>query len=452
MSIYFSLRTKLFLAFFSFTIVITAGIAYVLYGHIKQDHISFLRNDLKHMAAIAALQVNGDMLERLASPAEETSPAYQEIKRQLALIALQNPDIKYIYTLRKTDVAGMYSFIVDADPDQTSVAHLGQIYDGTALPAMAAAFSAPAADPDFSTDQWGTTISGYAPVYNSRGQVVGIVGLDITADTVQAQFHSYARTLLYVLAVAIFLILAVSMIMAHNFSNRIRNLHQAVGDMNVGNLNISLLVEGSDEIDCLAAEINELAVTLHGERENMLFSVIAALVRALEAKDPYTFGHSSEVAEIAVQIAEKMNLTEQEIFKINVAAILHDIGKIGISDVILHKTGGLNETEWEQIKRHPAIGSAIIRGIPALTDVTQMVLHHHARWDGKGYPYSLAGEDIPLGARIIAVADSFQAMISDRPYRKGKSTTEALDEIQRCSGTQFDPRVAESFLRRSANK
>ncbi|MFA6692517.1 MAG: HD domain-containing phosphohydrolase, partial [Acholeplasmataceae bacterium] len=127
-------------------------------------------------------------------------------------------------------------------------------------------------------------------------------------------------------------------------------------------------------------------------------------------------------------------------------SVLHDIGKIAIDDQILNKPGKLNNEEWENIKRHPEIGYRILSSSPEYIQIAEDILYHHERYDGKGYPRGLKGEEIPIRARIITIADSFDAMISDRPYRKALSKQEALNEIKKCAGTQFDPKIAELFI------
>ncbi|WP_319541848.1 HD-GYP domain-containing protein [uncultured Pseudodesulfovibrio sp.] len=168
---------------------------------------------------------------------------------------------------------------------------------------------------------------------------------------------------------------------------------------------------------------------------------------AIDAKDPYTSMHSEEVAEVSHALALSMGLSPCEADIIHVAGHLHDIGKIGVPDSVLKKRGPLNTSEWQAVRRHPKAGADILRPVAALNNlgVVDMVLHHHERYDGKGYPDRLKGTQIPLGARIIAVADSLSAMLQDRPYRVSKDFDAARDEILKCSGTQFDPRVVQAF-------
>lgn len=207
---------------------------------------------------------------------------------------------------------------------------------------------------------------------------------------------------------------------------------------------------GNNEIGRLARSYEKMRSSLaqlHTERENLLLLTIEALIIALESKDGYTHNHSREVAKIVSRIAKEMELGEDQVFQVKFAALLHDIGKIGIPDIILNKVSKLTEEEWEVMKKHPGIGARIINLIPQLKEVAQAISLHHARWDGMGYPENISGDEIPLGARIIAVADAFQAMTSDRPYRKSLSFQEAVAEIRRCAGTQFDPLVVQAFLK-----
>jgi len=169
---------------------------------------------------------------------------------------------------------------------------------------------------------------------------------------------------------------------------------------------------------------------------------IEALTSALEARDPYTQAHTGRIRDLSAAIALAMRVPRHVRDAVHLGALLHDVGKIGISDAILHKPGPLSEAEWEVMRRHPEIGVRVLRGIEFLEPALEVVLHHHERWDGRGYPTGLRGEDIPLSARIVAVCDSFDAMTSDRPYRKAMEVDQALNELASVAGTQLDPRCA----------
>jgi HD-GYP domain-containing protein (c-di-GMP phosphodiesterase class II) len=173
---------------------------------------------------------------------------------------------------------------------------------------------------------------------------------------------------------------------------------------------------------------------------------VETLVRCLEAKDSYTAFHSDRVAAIARDIALKMGLPPDQVSAAQTGAKLHDIGKLKIPEAILRKDEGLSREEWLNITKHPEYGVRLLKPLePFLGEVFPIVLHHHERWDGRGYPHKKAGYEIPLLARIVAVADAYEAMTSDRPYRRAKRPEEALREIQDLAGIQFDPRVVEAF-------
>lgn len=183
------------------------------------------------------------------------------------------------------------------------------------------------------------------------------------------------------------------------------------------------------------------------ELEDLFLKLLRVLVSALDAKSPWTRGHSERVAEYAESIAGDMGLDGDEIKNINLAGLLHDIGKIGTFDHVLDKPTRLTAEEYEMVKRHPAQGASILEGIKQLRDVVPIVKYHHERPDGKGYPFGLKGDEIPLGARILHVADSFDSMTADRPYRSAPGYDFAVSELSRFSGTQFDRLVVEAALK-----
>jgi len=188
---------------------------------------------------------------------------------------------------------------------------------------------------------------------------------------------------------------------------------------------------------------------LNQDDSEVLHQFLKSLGNAIDAKDPNTHSHSGQVARIAEAIGWAMGLSGQDVRWLNIAGHLHDIGKIGMPDTVLAKAGPLNDEEWDLIVTHPAKGEAIVRPVAEFArpgSVADMVLCHHERFDGQGYPGELKGESIPLGARIIAVADSLSTMMQERPYRPGRSFEEAVTEIIKCTGSAYDPEVVEVFL------
>lgn len=182
------------------------------------------------------------------------------------------------------------------------------------------------------------------------------------------------------------------------------------------------------------------------ELEKAYLDTIGILRQTVEAKDPYTRGHSDRVSEFSVLIGKKMGLDDETLHTLKIGGLFHDIGKIGIPDSILLKESKLSDEEYSQIKNHPTIGAHMLGDAAVFKDIIPIVKHHHERFDGRGYPSQLAGENIPFIARIAAVADTFDAMTSKRTYRDALPLSVVKEEIEKCSGTQFDPKIAKVFL------
>jgi putative nucleotidyltransferase with HDIG domain len=223
----------------------------------------------------------------------------------------------------------------------------------------------------------------------------------------------------------------------------------------IGVLNVSKAESSEafsrENLKIVASFAGQLAVAIENARlyvdlEKTFLGTIGALAAAVDAKDPYTYGHSNEVTEHTLAIAKELEVSETETETLRIAALLHDIGKIGIDSGILNKPGKLTAEEFEVIRSHPDIAANILGSLEFLSDVVPLVHHHHEFWDGSGYPTGLAGESIPRGARIISVADAYNAMTSDRPYRAALSREAAVRELHDNSGTQFDPVIVSAFV------
>lgn len=222
--------------------------------------------------------------------------------------------------------------------------------------------------------------------------------------------------------------------------------HLAAGDRDGGDGAMS-----SVERTLVESAAGHLAVFLDNARlyrdlDAMFVGALSALVSAIDAKDPYTRGHSQRVALLSRRIAESLGLGGTQLKHVYIAGLVHDVGKIGVPELVLRKDGRLSDEEFDAIKRHPEIGWRILRDIPQFAPVLDGVRYHHERFDGRGYPHGLAGRDIPLFARIIAVADTFDAMSSNRVYRAARPRAEVFAEMRRVSGAQFDPAILDAFL------
>jgi HD-GYP domain-containing protein (c-di-GMP phosphodiesterase class II) len=218
------------------------------------------------------------------------------------------------------------------------------------------------------------------------------------------------------------------------------------GDVRLGSRDF-----GSVEARLLASVATILGIhgsniALFRQQTDFFEEVVRALTSAIDAKDPYTCGHSDRVARVSVCLARQLGLSSEELNTLYLSGLLHDIGKIGINDAILRKPGRLTKEEFEHIKTHPELGYKILRGVKRLDKALPVVLHHHENWDGTGYPHGLKGEDIPYLARICAVADGFDAMGSDRPYRAGMPDEKVDDILRDGAGKQWDPNVVDAFF------
>lgn len=218
---------------------------------------------------------------------------------------------------------------------------------------------------------------------------------------------------------------------------------------------IDELREKSQQVEQLKTQLFTYAEDLNREwklerqrsqqMEQLLVATVGALANAIEARDPYTRGHTDRVSRMALVICEAMGWSREQLRVAKMGSLLHDIGKIGVPDSILMKPGRLEPSEMERMRAHPTIGAMILQGIDELRPAVPFVIAHHERWDGRGYPHGLSSEQIPIEGRILAIADTYDAMTSARPYRAPLAPDEAAAEIRQCAGTQFDPAVAAVF-------
>lgn len=206
-----------------------------------------------------------------------------------------------------------------------------------------------------------------------------------------------------------------------------------------------------NKVETYYSVFDELSLDLYGEEQD-IFNSIRTLTMVINAKDRYTYGHSERTMQMARDLAERLGLKPEKIKELVYSALLHDIGKIEISREILNKPEELNEEEWQILRCHPQWGADIIRPLKALSGTVQIVLHHHENYDGSGYPHNLKGEEIPYGARIMRIIDSFDAMTTNRAYKKGMSKKQAVKELERWSGLYYDPVILTEFIRMISKK
>jgi putative nucleotidyltransferase with HDIG domain len=235
----------------------------------------------------------------------------------------------------------------------------------------------------------------------------------------------------------------------------LQNLASTSSQIAEGNLAVRANVRGEDEIARLGTNFNYMAGNIEAlvrrlkkalrQNQELFLETIKTLAAAIDAKDKYTRGHSDRVSSYSVAMARHLGMNQEAVFRVHIAAILHDVGKLGIRESILNKPGGLSDDEFEVMKQHPAIGAQIMSPIRMLKDIIPGIRNHHETWDGSGYPDHLKGEEIPMVARIIGVADTFDAMTTNRPYQKGMAFDYVASKMRSMAGSKFDPVVVDAF-------
>jgi HD-GYP domain-containing protein (c-di-GMP phosphodiesterase class II) len=257
--------------------------------------------------------------------------------------------------------------------------------------------------------------------------------------------------------IALVLAMVVALLFATQIARPIRALAERSREIAAGNYAQRVKVKSRNEIGELADNFNVMSGAIEraveqlkkaAQENHLLFiNAVRMLAAAIDAKDPYTRGHSERVARYSIAIGKNLGLPEKEIRNLRVSALLHDVGKIGIDDRILRKPGALSEDEFEVMKQHPVKGAAIMSGVAQLIDIIPGMKYHHEKWGGGGYPDNLESEAIPMQARIVAIADTFDAMTTNRPYQKAMELNYVVEKIKSFAGTRFDPRVVDAFVK-----
>ena len=252
------------------------------------------------------------------------------------------------------------------------------------------------------------------------------------------------------LVFGLILSLGLGFLLSNRVTKPIKKLVEGTLRIAQGNLQHQVKVSSHDEIGKLAQSFNKMAQSLYESRRKLhdyFYRIMQSLVRILEARDRYTKGHSERVAGYVERIALKLGYPEERLELLKEVAVLHDIGKLGVPESILNKKGKLTNDEWEVVRKHPLIGEDILRPVLLNEEMLVIIRGHHERFDGKGYPDRLSGENINLFAQIISVADAYDAMTSTRAYRPSLSKQKAMEELANNKGTQFDPKVVDAFLK-----
>ena len=288
--------------------------------------------------------------------------------------------------------------------------------------------------------------------WTMRNMRLGYLAVALNAGQLQASLDQLRLFLLALFAAAALITLGLGVALAGAITRPVERLVAAMRAVAAGDLSQRTPPGPSDEVGYLGQVFNMMTAGLQEKTqtlEDTYFVAIEALARAIDARDPNTYGHSARVAAFSLEIADQLGYPTDKREALRRSALLHDIGKIGIEDRILRKEGALNHLEMKQMREHPVIGYQMLKDVPFLHPSLTGIRHHHERWDGTGYPDSLGGETIPMQVRILSVADVFDALTSDRPYRDAMSATEAMALITGEAGRQFDPAVVAAFEARA---
>lgn len=616
----------------------TSGIC-AFYYYARQTLFDEICKRPAFFANSVAQQINAEELELLHERGDEDTEAYRQTKKLLVRYRAANPEVRRIYILRPSKNLKTWKFLVGTEQGSKLVPHIGDKFDASQLPELRDALLRPSSVAKVKHAPWGNWISGYAPIRNSSGRLVGVAVVEMSASQLESELAQMRRVgAFFLLTSVIFSIVLTSIFSAiifrpiTQFVSRLhavvkgelarltddhrsdeigqvasafneilqllehkeemlsrinldyltglynhgyfqarlqeeidrakqqsgelallmldidrfklindslghmagddilrqiagllkRNLHEKDIAARYGGEEFAIILPGEGLLGALkTAEKIRKAVSAHafkltkeliGDAENQAISLtvsigiavypqhskekmglimaadsalyqakrlgrdrvcaykagigvrasdpshvsmflqdptgsaIKVLAAAIDARDPYTRNHSENVSRYALLIGKHFGLDNEQLELLHMAARLHDIGKIGVPDCVLEKPASLTEDELKLVKTHPQVGVSIIRGSQNLDLILPGILYHHERYDGTGYPSGLAQEEIPLFARIIAVADAFDALTSNRPYRKGFSISKAIEVLKNNSGTQFDPKVVEAFL------
>lgn len=443
-------------AIFILLICFSAAVGNLLiYEYSLKANMDQAREKLIIIAQTVAMTLDPATLSKIPlDRAGMESEAYKAIEAKLLKIKDVAPSLAYIYILKRTEKNNILQFMIDIHPgsykSNKAPAVPGEKYDAVNMPDLRRAFLVPAADKKITADKWGAFLSGYAPIYNAMGMPMAVLGIDMDADDVYQIEAETKRRMLLVFLASIIISALIGILIAGEVVSPIKRFIEGTRRISSGDLRYKVDARGSDEIIELGASFNRMSANLLKAREALLsyfYRAVQSLIRVLEARDPYTKGHSDRVADYAGKIAIEMGLPKDKMRLLHDASLLHDIGKLGIHDIVLSKKVGLTPEDWHTIRKHPEIGAEILKPISLDKELLAVVKEHHERYDGTGYPDGLIGSRIDPLAAIVAVADSYDAMISQRGYKKELTKAEAIEQLKVNSGSQFDPKMVEAFVR-----
>ena len=390
--------------------VVNAGVSVFLYTNtVKEERIQ----SAKGVTKLAASFIDTKMIDTYMEQGKNT-PGYQETEKTLYNIRENTVGVEYLYVL-KIEEDGCH-FVFDLDTDDVPAYEPGDVieFEEAFKPYLPDLFAGKEIDPIESDDNSGWVITVYYPVYNQKGDCVCYVGADVSMMDIRNNTRSFLERIALIFSVFLILILLVAV--------QISRSYQRVSDW-------------------------EDLIKKQEQNKILIREIVTAFSKTVDMKDKYTNGHSFRVAKYTSILTRELGYDEETVEKYYNIALMHDIGKIGIPAEVLNKRGKLTEEEFSVIKSHARLGYNVLKDISIMPDLAEGAGSHHERPDGKGYPKGLKGNEIPRVAQIIAVADTFDAMYSNRPYRKRMNFDKVVSIIKEVSGTQLTSDVVEAFLR-----
>ncbi len=422
----------------------------LLFRFTYQAQMEGLRDQLKVIAQTATFFIDAGKLNQVPLSKEGiNTPVYDYVNDQLKKVRAANPQIRDIYILKKVDSSNVWRFIVDSDSLPSQESNPGDAYDAGRFPDMLRGYNQPSADQKIETDEFGSTLSGYAPIRDKWGQPVAVLGVDLDAGNVYAIYHRVLHHALVILLAGILIAFIAGTFITKRVIGPVNELIAGTRYIAEGNLNHRVQISGDDEISELADSFNKMTKSLEESRHKLIdyfYDAVKSLVLILEYRDQYTMGHSQSVANYTEKIARHMGIDPKTVEMLKKVTLLHDIGKVGVRDNVLHKPDKLTDSEKESIKTHPVLGWQILKPILDDPNMLAIIRNHHERQDGKGYPDGLAREQISLLVSIVTVADSLDAMTSNRPYRNSMTQEQAIEQLQKGKGMQFHPDVVDAVV------
>ena len=433
------LASRLAVTFLALTTLGILLTGYLEYRELKQDFQRVIGGFLLNIARAGALLLDGDQHQAVVTKGRNDTPAYGALRAQLQRIQQANQLEEPVYTL--TSFTGEDGRLAVTSRGQEPV---GKEYrlPPEIQPSLRRVLTEgkPAITPIYSNER-GTWVTGFAPIVNRKGKTVAVLNVDHRADAYLIALANLRRSLLVAFLIGAGVALIGGVLLAQLVTRPVAQLSALAGRVVEGDLTARARIAARTEIGMLADVFHLMVQRLHVSNR----SIVGVVERALEARagEP---GSLRRLAAAANAVGERLDLTTSQQEALEFGALFHDIGEIRTPEAILHKAGPLTSEERAVIERHPVAGMEILETVPLLTPALDVVVAHHERYDGSGYPHGTKGEEIPLTGRIFAVVDTLDAMTHARPYRPARFLSEALDVLRKGSGTLFDPRVVDVAL------